>query len=165
MRDSKPELVIIAAMSRNRVIGDGEGMPWDVPEEYEHFRETTRHQTVIIGRRSFKIFGPTFTCTNCYVVTRSDRVFPEATTVHSLEDAVSRATRHHATVFVAGGASIYREAIDIADCMQLSYIDGAYSGDALFPEFDLRDWVIVRQERRPRYEFVEYIRKRQTSDA
>ena len=60
-------MIIISAMGRNRVIGNGDGMPWHVPEEYQHFLDTTRDQTIIIGRRSFEIFGPTLTCAHCNV--------------------------------------------------------------------------------------------------
>jgi dihydrofolate reductase len=158
MNRSEPQVVIISAMSHDRIIGIGDGMPWSVPEEYQHFLNTTRDQTIVIGRRSFEIFGSTFTCANCYVVTRSDAKFSAAFTANNLADAVQRAKSHAATIFVAGGASIYGAAIDDVDAMQLSYIHGEFSGDTYFPEFDEDDWIVAKREDRGRYEFVEYRR-------
>lgn len=158
MNKPQPQIVMISAMSRDRVIGVGDGMPWDVPDEYQHFLDTTRGQTIIIGRRSFEIFGPTLTSENCYVVTRSTAKFDNAFTAGSLESAVEQARAHGKTIFVSGGASIYRAAIDQADAMQLSYIDGEFAGDTYFPEFDEADWTVSRREDRAGYEFVEYLK-------
>ena len=149
-------MIIISAMGRNRVIGNGDGMPWHVPDEYQHFLETTRDQTIIIGRRSFEIFGPTLTCAHCYVVSRGDRSFANAVTVPSLEQATQLAQQQDRNIFVAGGASIYAQAIDQVDSMQLSYINGEFDGDRFFPEFDKNDWTVTCREDRGSYEFVEY---------
>ena len=54
-------LIVISAMSRERVIGQGEGMPWDVPAEFDQFLGFIRDQTVIMGRRSWEIFGADLT--------------------------------------------------------------------------------------------------------
>ncbi len=145
-------------MARNRVIGSGDGMPWDVPEEYQHFLDTTRGQAIIIGRKSFEIFGPSLTCEHCFVVTRGEEAFENATTVSSFDAAVEAAQATGKTVFVAGGASIYSIAIERADRMLLSFIDGDFEGDAFFPEISESDWKVVRREDRGAYELVEFQR-------
>jgi len=72
-----PQVVRISAMSADRVIGRDDGMPWDVPQEYQHFLDTTRDASLILGRRSYEIFGPTLTSARCFVVTRHpDRFTP-----------------------------------------------------------------------------------------
>src|SRR6056297_1215222 len=100
-------MIIIGAMGTNRVIGSGDGMPWNVPEEYQHFVTSTRGQIIIIGRRSYDIFGPDLQCSDCYVVTRSQSTFPNAQTASSLEDAIDLAHQKQAgrTIYIAGGAS------------------------------------------------------------
>ena len=64
-------MIIIGAMSTERVIGNGDGMPWDVPEEYAHFLRIVDGQTIIIGRRSYEIFGDGLTSAHTVVVSRS----------------------------------------------------------------------------------------------
>lgn len=151
---------LISAMSSSRVIGSGDGMPWDVPEEYQHFLDTTRDQTLIMGRKSFEIFGPTLTSSRCFVITRSSRHFEDAIAVGSIKDAIEQARTFEQPVFIAGGASVYSIAIPLADEMLLSYIPGTFTGDTYFPEFDQAEWQIIKKEDRGSYDFVHYRRAR-----
>jgi dihydrofolate reductase len=152
-------MIIIGAMATNRVIGSGDGMPWDVPEEYAHFLKLIDGQTIIIGRRSYEIFHDGLTSAHNIVVSRSDDGIAGAIIVPSIEDAVRTAKSFGATFFSAGGASIYAQTIPLADAMFLSYIKGHYTGDAYFPEFSEDDWVVEKRDDHPRFEFVVYRRK------
>src|SRR5829696_3455294 len=111
-------------MSTDRVIGRGDGMPWDVPEEYAQFLRFVRGQTIIIGRRSYEIFGDGLTSAHTVVVSRSARGLPGVVVAPSVEEAVGAAESFGKTVFSAGGASIYAQTIPLADTMYLSYIKG-----------------------------------------
>jgi dihydrofolate reductase len=158
-------VIIVGAMSRDRVIGRGDGMPWDVPEEYAHFLRLVEGQTIIIGRRSYEIFGESLTSAHTVVVSRSATTLPGATVVPTIEDAVREARSLGGTVFSAGGASVYAQTLPLADAMYLSYIKGHYTGDAYFPEFSDREWAVERREDHPRFEFVVYRRTRPAEDA
>lgn len=151
-------MIIISAMSNDRIIGSGDGMPWEVPGEYQHFLDTTGGHTLIMGRRSYEIFAPTLTCRDCYVITRGSGPFEKGIAVASLEAAIQQASRHNNKTFVAGGASIYAQAIAHAETMLLSYIQGDFQGDAFFPKFDAADWKVTFREDRGAYELVEYVR-------
>ncbi|MEM6315510.1 MAG: dihydrofolate reductase, partial [Planctomycetota bacterium] len=70
-RDQAADVTLIAAMSRDRVIGAGDGMPWDVPEEYAGYVETVRGATVVFGRRSYEIFGADLDDSELVVLTRN----------------------------------------------------------------------------------------------
>ena len=152
-------MIIIGAMTRDRVIGSGDGMPWDVPEEYAHFQRLIAGETVVIGRRSYEIFGDSLTSAHTVVVSRSAGGIAGATVVPTIDDALREAASFGRTVFVAGGASIYEQTIGRAEAMYLSYIDGDFTGDAYFPAFDEGEWTVERQERHPRFEFVVYRRR------
>ena len=152
-------MVIIGAMSTDRVIGSGDGMPWDVPEEYTQFLRFIAGQTVIIGRRSYEIFGEGLTSAHTVVVSRSAGKLPGAVVAASVEDAVGIAEAFDRTIFSAGGASIYAQTIPLADTMYLSYVKGHFTGDAYFPAFSEREWAVDRREDHPRFEFVVYRRK------
>jgi dihydrofolate reductase len=149
-------VIIIGAMTRDHVIGSGDGMPWDVPEEYEHFRRLVAGETIVIGRRSYEIFGESLTSAHTVVVSRSSTDLPGAIVVPSIDEALRVAEKFGRTVFSAGGASIYEQTIPRAEAMYLSYIEGKFSGDAYFPAFDERDWTIERREPHERWEFVVY---------
>jgi dihydrofolate reductase len=151
-------VIIIGAMTRDRVIGSGDGMPWDVPEEYAQFQRFIDGQTVIIGRRSYEIFGDSLTSEHTVVVSRSAAAIRGAVVVPSVEEAARTAASFGRTVFSAGGASIYEQTLPLADAMYLSYIKGDYTGDAYFPRFDERLWRVERRDDHPRFELVVYRR-------
>jgi dihydrofolate reductase len=151
-------MIIIGAMSTDHVIGSGDGMPWNVPEEYAQFLEFIRGQTVIIGHRSFEIFGEGLTSAHTVVVSRSASELHGAIAVPSIEEALRLAESYGTTIFGSGGASIYAQTIPLADTMYLSYIKGHFTGDAYFPAFSAEEWTVERREDHPRFEFVVYRR-------
>jgi len=153
-------MILIAALGRNHVIGCGDEMPWSVPDEYRMFLDFIRGQTVIIGRRSWEIFGADLTSTHNVVLSRSLGELPGATIVGGLEAALEVARGFGSTVFCAGGARVYAQALPHAEAMYLSWIEGRFEGDAHFPQFDESAWRVSRREPHPAFEFVVYDRTR-----
>lgn len=153
------ELILIAAMTRDRVIGAGGGLPWDLPDEYEHFRGLVRGRPVLFGRTSYEIFGRDLAESPLIVVSRSVRELPGVTVVDSVEAALERGRGLGDRMFSAGGASIYRATLPLASTMYLSIIEGAHRGDARFPEFDEADWTVTRREDHADWEFRVYERR------
>jgi len=152
-------MILISAMSKDRFIGSGDGMPWSVPEEYEQFLRFVDGQAVVMGRKYFEIFGPDMKTTENFVITRSGDGIEGATVCGSIEDAVAKAEATGKTVFSAGGGSIYAQTIPLADTMYLSFIKGDFTGDTKFPEFDEDEWEVEKREDHADFEFVVYKRK------
>lgn len=153
-------MILISAMAKNRVIGSGAGMPWNVPEEYRHFLDTVDGETVLMGRRSWEIFGDDLTSAHNIVVSRSIRELAGATVVDDLCAAVELGRSYGRRLFSAGGAQIYAQTMPLADAMHLSFIKGEFEGDAWFPEIDDKIWKVTERRDHPRFEFVVYERRR-----
>jgi len=151
-------------MTRDRVIGNANGLPWSIPDEYRQFLGHVRGQAVIFGRKSFEIFGRDLPDSELYVVSRSVAVMKGAHVCSTVEEAAAQAQQTGLRVFSAGGASIYRQTMPMADAMYLSIIKGDYSGDARFPEFDEQDWRVTLRDDHPEFEFRIYERRRQGLD-
>ena len=152
-------MIIISAMSENRVIGSGNGMPWSVPAEYEQYLRFVTGQAVIMGRRTYEIFGPDLTdSTTKIVVTRRDTL-NGVQVAGSLESALHLANDSGKSVFVAGGAMIYRLALPIATEMYLSTIKGSFDGDTYFPDFSLSAWKVVEERDEVDFIFRKYQRR------
>jgi len=151
-------MIIISAMARDRLIGKGDGLPWHVPEEYNQFLRFIAGQTVILGRKSYPVYGKTLTSAHSVVVSRSVTALPNAVVVPGIEEAVDVAASYGKTVFSAGGSTIYEQTIPLADAMYLSYMKGEFEGDAYFPEFDESQWIVEKREDHPEFEFVVYRR-------
>lgn len=145
------KLCAIAAMSKNRVIGVNNELPWDIPEELRYFKEKTKESIVIMGRKTFESMGGALPKRSNFVVTRSKEFVAEGAQVfHSLEKAIAaaeKAPRNREEVFVIGGAEIYKQSLDYLDLLYLTIIDAEYQGDAFFPEVDFENQfkVIDRQ--------------------
>lgn len=152
-------MILISAMGRNRVIGSGNGMPWNIPEEFQQFRNFIRNQTIIAGRKSWDIFKEHLTSRHNIVVSRRQRQIEGATVVPSVEQGYAAAQSTGRTIYCIGGATIYSLCLPLATHLYISYIEGDYAGDAFFPAFDLHDWHVVKKEAHAQFEFVIYERK------
>jgi dihydrofolate reductase len=150
---------LIAAVAENRVIGNEDGMPWDLPDEYEHYRRTIADQTVIMGRRSFEIFGDDLTSRHAVVVSRSGVQLKNAIVCGSLEEAAAKAESLGREVYVNGGASIYKQALAMVDEMDLSIVKGKFEGDAYFPAFEESAWRLAESVDHGAWEFRRYVRQ------
>ena len=154
----RPRLILISAMTGERVIGSRNGLPWSIPDEYRHFLDHVRGQVVLMGRVSYEIFGPDLTESELIVVSASAHSLPGAEVFADLDGALERARTFGKTVFSAGGASIYRLTLPLADAMYLSFVKGSYRGDRYFPRWDEQEWTVTRRVDHPQFEFRVYER-------
>lgn len=168
------ELVLIAAVAANGVIGaDGE-MPWHLPADLRHFKETTTGHPVVVGRRTYESIvayggGPLSGRTTVVLTRRGIDVdaanegTDESTRVvaaGSVEEAVERAEETGADVaYVAGGADVYAQFLPLADRMVLTELEAAHEGDTRFPEWDDAEWRDVERDERDGFAFVTYERR------
>ncbi|OGA13429.1 MAG: hypothetical protein A3G25_19095 [Betaproteobacteria bacterium RIFCSPLOWO2_12_FULL_63_13] len=159
-------VTIIAALSRNRVIGRANRLPWHISDDLKRFKKLTLGHAVIMGRRTYESIGRPLPGRDNIVVTRSpDFSAPGCRVVHSFEAALAEVSGA-GEVFVIGGAQIYASALPLADRLQLTEVDAEIDGDAYFPDFDCRPWREVSRESRssqdplaPSYDFVTYERR------
>lgn len=150
---------LIAAMTIDRVIGRGDGMPWNVPDEYRHFLDSVRGGAVIMGRRSFEIFGADLVDARPIVLTRRASAAEGASTVGDFDTALGVARRLDLAPWIAGGASVYEQALPLCDEMHLSIVPGRYEGDRWFPDWDPAAWRMAEERARPGYLFRRYVRR------
>jgi len=144
-------VALIWAMTRNRIIGRNNALPWDLPDEMRHFVRSTRGKPVIMGRKQFEAMGaPLPRRTNIVLSRNPDLSANGATVVRTLDAAVDYAktllTSEDDEVMVIGGAEIYGLALPRADRLYFTLIDAELEGDASFPEFDIGEWREVSRE-------------------
>ena len=154
-------LIIIAAMTKQgHVIGKGNKLPWNIPEELALFRRLTSNATVVMGRKTYESIGRPMPHRNNIVVSRSVGAIPGTDVCGTIDEGLERARSYGKDIFIIGGAQIYKQTIPLADKMYLSFITQEYDGDTRFPEFDEAEWRISRREDHGSFEFAEYVRKR-----
>jgi dihydrofolate reductase (trimethoprim resistance protein) len=126
---------LVAAMGKNRVIGNGPSIPWRIPGEQKIFRRLTEGGIITMGRKTFESIGRALPNRQTVVITRQRRyVAPGCTVVASFDEAVEFTRHRDGELFVAGGAEIYALALARADRIYLTEIHREFEGDARFPE-------------------------------
>lgn len=139
---------LIAALSKNLVIGNEGKIPWHLPEDLKRFRAITLGKPVIMGRKTYESIGRLLPGRPNIILTRTpDYRVEGAYVVASLEEGLKIAENLSAEeVFVIGGGEIYRLAMPIADRLYLTYVNQTYEGDSTFPEWNPTDFQIEAQE-------------------
>jgi dihydrofolate reductase len=132
------ELVLIAAVARNGVIGDGRRMPWHLPEDLAHFRRATQGHPVIMGRRTWESLPARFRPLpgrRNVVVTRDAAWQAEGAETAPSPEAALRLVADAPRVFVIGGAELFAAALPLADELLLTEIGRDFDGTTRFPAF------------------------------
>ena len=155
---------VIAAVARNRAIGLDNKLLYWLPNDLRRFKALTTGHTIVMGRRTFESL-PKGALPNRrnIVLTRSQQQFPGAETFPTLAAALA-ACQTDEEVYIIGGASVYRQALPLADRLCLTEIDDTpQEADAFFQDYS--DWVVEREEAHEpderhayRYRFVDYVR-------
>ena len=128
-------IFIIVAVAKDGAIGKGGKMPWKIPGEQKQFKELTTGHVVIMGRRSYEEIGHPLPNRKNIVVSKT-KVFSgeNIITAKSLEEALSLAGKEE--IFIAGGATLFRKALPLADKIYMTYVDlEVPDADRFFPEF------------------------------
>lgn len=131
---------LIAAAARNNVIGKGNALPWDLPNDLQHFREVTAGHTIIMGRKTFESIGRPLPKRRNIIITRQDDYKPEGVEVVSSTEAALATMSEDEEAFVIGGGEIFKQALPIADRIYLTRVEADVEGDAFFPELDMSEW-------------------------
>jgi len=152
------DIVIIAAMSENNVIGINNALPWSLKADMERFKKLTLGWPCIMGRKTWESLPkrPLPGRPNI-VISRSltPASAPEASVFPSLQEAVQHCTGYE-KIFICGGATVYAEALLLANRIELTLIHRQCEGDAFFPEIDPSGWQITNTEDFDGFSFISY---------
>jgi len=138
------ELIIIAAMAANRVIGHKNTIPWQIPEDMAYFKKTTMGHTLIMGRKTYASIGGPLPGRRTIIVTANPafQAHPDCTVANSLAQAIALCQGLD-KAFVIGGEQLYRAALPLAQTLILTVIDQDFVGDAFFPDFSDQPFLLV----------------------
>ena len=157
-------ITLIAAMAGNRAIGLDGAMPWHLPRELKHFKDSTMGKPIVMGRKTWESIGRVLPGRQNIVVTRNpDYSAAGCDVAASLAEAVTAASGPE--VMVIGGGQLYAEAMAVADRMLLTLVECEPEADTWFPEWNEEEWagttvrVELPDEKNPlAYKVREYVR-------
>jgi dihydrofolate reductase len=156
------EIIIIAAMAENRVIGRDNALPWSLKEDMAHFKELTLGWPCIMGRKTWESLPKRPLPGRLNIVvsrTMAAEAAPGTSSSPLVFSSLREALTHCAgtqKVFICGGASLYKEALAFATAIELTLIHKQYAGDVFFPDIDPALWVITATADFDGYSFISY---------
>lgn len=133
---------IIAAIDQNNALGFKNQLLFYLPADLKHFKVLTTGHTIVMGRKTFESLpkGALPNRRNIVISTRKDLAYPGTEVFHSLKEALTNCNEDE-QVYVIGGASVYRQAMPLADELCMTLIeDSAPEADAFFPSIDPEIW-------------------------
>jgi dihydrofolate reductase len=141
-----PRISLIVAMSRNRVIGRNNAIPWRIPAELARFKQLTMGHHIVMGRKTWESIGRLLPGRTTIIVTRNPGLRVQGALIAaSLPQALGLAAQDD-EIFVIGGAEIFRLALPLAQRIYLTTVEIDIEGDTFMPQFDPAAWRCVSSE-------------------
>jgi dihydrofolate reductase len=143
------EIIIIAAMARNRIIGKDGIMPWHIPEELRLFKKTTMGYPMIMGRKTFESFPAPLPGRRHIVLSRNKNYRPPGGEYAASMAEALRLCGQAEKVFLIGGADIFEQGFEVATSIRLTLLEREVEGDVTFPNFSDEEFVEVSRQHYP----------------
>jgi dihydrofolate reductase len=150
------DIIIIAAVAENGVIGRGNALPWRLKSDMAHFRALTMGKPVVFGRKTFQSIGKPFAGRTTIVISRDENFSaPGIVVAPNFEAALATARgdalrRNAGAIVVAGGADIYAQALPLTARLIITEVHKRVDGDTRFPAIDSKIWrETARSEQKP----------------
>lgn len=147
--NEKPRISMIAAITRNRVIGRNGDLVVRIPDDLKRFRALTAGHPVVMGRKTYESIGRPLPNRTNYVISRTTGLqIPGVVVCPSLDEALDLAEKEPGgEIFVIGGGEIYAQALPRADKLYMTIVDTETEGDTFFPDYSMFKKIIHREDR------------------
>ncbi len=131
---------IIGAIGQNNALGKDNQLIWHLPADLKRFKKVTTGHHVIMGRKTFESLGKPLPNRTTIIISRDKNYHADGCiTVNSLTEAI-KAAQNDDNPYILGGAEIYKQSMDIADVLDLTFVHQAFEADVYFPEIDKNIW-------------------------
>lgn len=164
MRKYSWPITIIAAVAENQIIGKDGKLPWDIPEELQHFKKSTLCKPIIMGKATWESLGRPLPKRQNIVISSTMKSVPGVSVARSIDDALEIADAYLAgflegcagkdfepEIMIIGGANVYDQFLPKADYLLLTRVKQMPEGDTLFPAYDTTEWERQWVEDHPLY--------------
>jgi dihydrofolate reductase len=159
-------ITIIAAIAENNALGKDNQLIWYLPADLKRFKQVTLNHHIIMGRKTFESLGKPLPNRTSIIISRNkDYTAAGCIVVNSLKEAL-KAAETDENPYILGGAEIYKQAIKIADKLDLTFVHHTFNADVFFPTIDTLIWKETsrqdfKADEKNKYDFsfVSYIRK------
>jgi glycine hydroxymethyltransferase len=155
-------IIMIAAMTAKRVIGNGPNIPWHISEDFQLFKRFTTGHTVLMGSTTYHSMGKALPSRNNVVLNKDPMELPDAVVYTDYKKGIEKAKSYGTDVFIIGGGSVYAQGMQYADKLYISWVKKDYEGDVFFPKISDEEWEVEKTEEHEEFIFKSYKRKNKT---
>ena len=155
-------LAIIVGISRENAIGVKGKLPWNLPEDLEHFKQLTMGQTVIMGKNTWLSLPEKVRPLPGRInLVLSDVPFEAkgAQVYYTLEEVLKAGKETGKEVFIIGGAMLYKTAMPFCDTLHISHVKRNVNGDTFFPEIKESEWKCIEEKDHADFTYKKYVRR------
>ncbi|HFU3984413.1 TPA: dihydrofolate reductase [Streptococcus suis] len=150
-------IVAIWAQDENGLIGKGDRLPWSLPADLAHFKETTLGHAIVMGRITFDGMGKRVLPNRHSLILTTDKNYQidsdRVTVFHSVEEVLDWYSRQDRNLFVIGGSQIFTAFAPYIEELIVTDIQGQFEGNIFFPgDFPLDEFQLQSEEFRPKDE-------------
>lgn len=153
---------LVVAHDEQYAIGNENWMPWNLPEDLKHFKKTTLHGNILMGRTTFEAMKKPLPKRHTYVVTHNAEyayAHEDVSIVHDLMEIIKQFKEKKETLFICGGAKIYTQALPYVDEMWISLVEGKHKADTFFPMYNPADFILKTKESKTGFTILHYVKK------
>ena len=149
------DLVLVAAIGENNVIGRGGQLPWHIRSDLQHFKRLTINRPVLMGRNTFESIGKALPGRTNIVLSRDFSIPAPGALIATSFDAALGAARSDAKkrgvneIMVIGGSSIFERTLPMAALLEITHVQASPEGDRFFPDIDPAQWQLRSRKEHP----------------
>jgi len=137
---------IIAAIANDNALGKDNQLIWHLSADLKRFKKLTTGHHIIMGRKTFESIGKPLPNRTTIIITRNKSYKQKGCLIaNSLESALAM-VKNDDSPFIIGGAQIYKEAIKIADKLDITFVHHSFEADVFFPVIDKKIWKETSRE-------------------
>lgn len=143
-------IILIAAAAQNNALGKNNDLIWHLPDDFKRFKTLTSGHHIIMGRKTFESFPKPLPNRTHIVITRQKGYQQEGCiVVDSIEKALEISPKNE-DVYIIGGGEIYLLGLPYANKIELTRVFDNFDADIFFPEIDLNEWELIKEDFHPR---------------
>ena len=146
-------MTAVVAMAENRVIGDGKGLIWHIPDDLKRVKTLTMGCPLIMGRKTWDSIGRPLPGRASIVMTRDAdwaadgaiRVATMTAAIAAARDWIEATAEARPEIILFGGGEIYAQGLDYCHRVERTVIKIAADGGkdaAFFPDLPADQWDI-----------------------
>ena len=132
------QLSIITAFDNNQLIGNGNQLPWNIPEDLAYFKKVTMGKTIVMGRKTFESIGRPLPKRRNIILSKHMQLQPKIEIISEYQQVLNIALSE--PTYIIGGAEIYKLFLPFTTSLYITHIDKAFHGDTFFPTINWRNW-------------------------